>query len=456
MKQAHILVVDDEPEIRRLVKEILEDESYVVATAESVADAVAEVEKGVPDLILLDIWMPETDGMELLKQWALAGALPCPIVMMSGHGNIETAVEALRLGAYDFIEKPVSMAKLLVTIQRALQAEQLRRENILLKQRFDTVSSFLATDPTIKQLKEDIERVAATDTWVLISGEPGSGKAVAARYLHSQSSRKDGPLVEVSLAAAPRENIAVQLFGSEAGGSIVPGNFEQAAGGVLLLDEIGDLDMETQGRLISALEDKRFIRVGGSATVEMDVRIIATTRHDLAAAVKEGRFREDLFYRLNVVPLHVPPLREHTEDIEPLCLQYSDWLVEFEHLPRKQFSPGALERLKQYSWPGNVRELKNVIQRLVILCRSDEISENDVQRALGFEPGDSTMRISTGNLDQDLRSARDEFEKAYLLHHLKLSGGNVSALAEAAGMERTHLYRKLKQLGVNPKTLKQK
>lgn len=457
MKPARILVVDDEPEIRRLVKEILEDESYVVATAGSVESAISEVERGVPDLILLDIWMPETDGMELLKRWTLAGALPCPIVMMSGHGNIETAVEALRLGAYDFIEKPVSMAKLLVTIQRALQAEQLRRENVALKQRFDTVSSFLATDPVMKQLKEDIERVAATDTWVLISGEPGSGKAVAARYLHSQSSRREGPLVEVSLAATPRENIAVQLFGSEANGSIVPGNFEQAAGGVLLLDEIGDLDLEAQGRLISALEDRRFIRVGGSSAVDMDVRIVATTRHDLSTVVREGRFREDLFYRLNVVPLHVPPLREHTDDIEQLCLQYSDWLVEFEHLPRKQFTPGALARLKLYSWPGNVRELRNVIQRLVILCRSDTISESDVQQALGFEPGDSQSRFSAaGNLDQDLRSARDEFEKAYLLHHLKLSGGNVSALAQAAGMERTHLYRKLKQLGVNPKMLKHK
>lgn len=456
MSIGHILVVDDEPDIRRLVKEVLEDESYQVTTADGAESAQLEIDKGTTDLVLLDIWMPETDGMALLQRWSDNDGPPCPVVMMSGHGNIETAVEALRLGAYDFIEKPVSMAKLLVTVQRALQAERLRKENLQLRRRIDTTSSFVVASPAMKQLKEDIERVAATDFWVLISGEPGSGKAVAARYLHHCSGRKNGPLVEISLAATPKENMAVQLFGSETAGTVAPGSFEQAEGGILLLDEIGDLDLDTQGRLVSALEDNRFIRVGGTTAVEMDVRIIATTQHDLAADVKAGRFREDLFYRLNVVPLKVPPLRERPEDIGPLCQQYIDWLTEFEHLPRKQISRPALDLLTRYYWPGNVRELKNVIQRLMILCRSGEVEADDARKAIGFDSGDASEELSAGNFDQSLRAARDEFERGYLLHHLQLNKGNVSALAEISGMERTHLYRKLKQLGINPKTLKQK
>jgi two-component system nitrogen regulation response regulator NtrX len=454
MSTGNILVVDDEPDIRRLVKEVLEDESYQVTTAESADAAQDEVEKLRTDLVLLDIWMPNTDGMALLQKWADSGALPCPVVMMSGHGNIETAVEALRLGAYDFIEKPVSMAKLLVTVQRALQAENLRKENLQLKRRTETGSELIAASPAMMQLKEDIERVAPTDFWVLISGEPGAGKAIAARYLHRCSARSNGPLVEISLAATPKENIAVQLFGSGEGENSVPGSFEQAEGGILLLDEIGDLDLETQGRLVSALEDNRFIRVGGTSVINMNVRIVATTQHDLAAEVKAGKFREDLFYRLNVVPLTIPPLRERLEDIEPLCRQYVDWLTEFEHLPRKQFSSPAISVLKKYTWPGNVRELKNVIQRLMILCRNDEISPEDARKAIGYDLGGGEEPV--GNFDQTLRSARDEFERAYFLHHLERNNGNVSALAESSGMERTHLYRKLKQLGIDPKSLKNK
>ena len=454
MSAGNILVVDDEPEIRRLVKEVLEDESYQVITADGADTAQDELEKLHADLVLLDIWMPNTDGMALLQKWADSGGLPCPVVMMSGHGNIETAVEALKLGAYDFIEKPVSMAKLLVTVQRALQTENLRKENLRLKRRTETGTELIAASPAMLQLKEDIERVAPTDFWVLISGEPGSGKAIAARYLHSHSTRKNGPLVEISLAATPKENMAIQLFGSGEGENISPGSFEQAEGGILLLDEIGDLDLDTQGRLVSALEDNRFIRVGGTTVIEMNVRIVATTQHDLVAEVKAGKFREDLFYRLNVVPLKVPPLRERLEDIEPLCRQYVDWLTEFEHLPRKHFSDHAINALKRYSWPGNVRELKNVIQRLMILCRNVEINAEDVRKAIGYDLG--TTEELTGNFDQTLRSARDEFERAYILYHLERNNGNVSALADRSGMERTHLYRKLKQLGINPKTLKNK
>jgi DNA-binding NtrC family response regulator len=247
----------------------------------------------------------------------------------------------------------------------------------------------------------------------------------------------------------------VQLFGSEEHGVIVPGCFEQANGGTLLLDEIGDLDLETQSRLISTLQERLFLRVGGRASITMDVRVIATTRHDLSIAVKEGRFREDLFYRLNVVPIQTPPLRRHAEDIDMLCEHYLRWMVEQERLPGKRLTPEALSVLKHYHWPGNVRELKNVIQRLVILGRSSEISANEVQKALGSEPGDTGTGQSE-NFDQEMRLARDEFERAYLLYHLERNGGNVTALAETSGMERTHLYRKLKQLGIHPKSMKQK
>jgi len=452
---ARILVVDDEPDIRRLVKEILEDESYVITTAENAARAREALAITQPDLMLLDIWMPDTDGMELLRELSGHEQMPCPVIMMSGHGNIETAVDALRLGAYDFIEKPVSMAKLLVTVQRALQAEQLRRENISLRRRISGESDIIGSSQIMQDLEEDLRRVGATDSWVLISGEPGTGKAVAARYIHEHSARKERPLVEISLAATPRENVAVQLFGSEEEGVVVAGCFEQAAGGTLLLDEIGDLDLETQSRLISALQERRFLRVGGRTPIAMDVRMIATTRHDLSAAVKEGRFREDLFYRLNVVPIHTPPLRRRVEDIDLLCNHYLRWMVEHERLPEKRLTPDAVAVLKHYHWPGNVRELKNVIQRLVILGRSGEIGAGEVQKALGSEPGE-TVTGQAENFDQEMRLARDEFERAYLLYHLQRNGGNVTALAETSGMERTHLYRKLKQLGIHPKAMKQK
>lgn len=452
---ARVLVVDDEPDIRRLVKEILEDESYIVTTAENAASAREELTRVRPDLMLLDIWMPDTDGMDLLRELSENEALPCPVIMMSGHGNIETAVDALRLGAYDFIEKPVSMAKLLVTVQRALQAEQLRRENISLRRRVSGESDIIGDTSIMQDLTEDLRRVAATDSWVLINGEPGTGKAVAARYIHEHSPRSGRPLVEISLAATPRENVAVQLFGSEEQGGIIPGCFEQAAGGTLLLDEIGDLDLETQSRLSSALQERRFLRVGGRAAIAMDVRVIATTRHDLSSAVKEGRFREDLFYRLNVVPILMPPLRRHVEDVDHLCQHYLRWMVERERLPEKRMTPEAIAALKHYHWPGNIRELKNVIQRLVILGRGTEISAGEVQKALGSEPGD-TGGSHSENFDQEMRLARDEFERAYLLYHLQRNGGNVTALAETSGMERTHLYRKLKQLGIYPKALKQK
>lgn len=318
----------------------------------------------------------------------------------------------------------------------------------------------------MKQLRATIERIAAHDAWVLISGEPGSGKEVAARYLHSQSARRDRAFVEMNLAATPARNIATQLFGTEQDGEVTAGIFEQAAGGTLFLDQIGDLDIATQFQLLSGLEEMRYLRVGGTTPVTLDVRVLAATSLNLERAVAEGRFREDLYYRLNVVPLVIPALREHREDVPELTSFYVDWMVEKERLPYRRFTTGALNVLRNHTWPGNIRELKNLVQRLLILSQGEEVSEADVTAALGAQLAAGTISATTGAgeradsaaavvppavFDLPLRDARDHFEKAYLEHHLKLAGGNVGDIADTVGMERTHLYRKLKGLGIDVK-----
>jgi two-component system nitrogen regulation response regulator NtrX len=455
MNPGYILVVDDEPDIRRLVQEILEDEHYKVVTAENAKAAREAVRKQRPDLVLLDIWMPDTDGISLLREWSQSGNLEMPVIMISGHGTVETAVEATRLGAYDFIEKPLSMGKLLVTVERALENDKLRRENLRLRRQAEPTTTLIGKSPLMQQLRESIERIAATDAWVLVSGEAGSGKAVAARYLHAHSGREDAPFVEVSLAASAPQQVTALLFGQELKGAIKPGSFEQAAGGTLLLNEINDLDSATQARLLDALEQKHFIRVGGHVTVEMDVRIIAASDQDLQKAVEEKRFREDLYYRLNVVPLRVPSLREHHEDVPELINFYVNWMADNEHLPYRKFTTGALNLLRNYSWPGNVLELRNMVQRLLILNRGEEVTETEVEQTLGTPAPVSAEAYPPTLMEMPLRDAREQFEKAYLEHHLKRTGGNVAEVARMSGMERTHLYRKLKQLGVNPKPPKE-
>ncbi len=457
MSTGNILVVDDEPDIRQIVQEILEDEDYAITTAENAAAARVAYNTRRPDLVLLDIWMPDTDGITLLKEWSRDHALPVPVVMMSGHGTVETAVEAIRLGAYDFIEKPLTTAKLLVTIERALQNARLQQENLSLKRYAGVVSKPVGKSKAMKQLRSTIERIAAHDTWVLISGEPGSGKEVAARYLHGQSARRGRAFVEMNLSAVPPQNMATQLFGSEQDGETTAGAFEQAAGGSLFLDQIGDLDLATQSRLLSVLEERHYLRVGGKTPVMLDVRILAATSLDLERAVTEGRFREDLYYHLNVVPLTIPSLREHREDVPELVSFYVDWMVEKERLPYRRFSTGALNVLRNYGWPGNIRELKNLVQRLLILSQGEEVAEADTTTALGtqkttvsaMDGGSAGVVLPPELFDLPLREARDHFEKAYLEHHLKLAGGNVGDIAETVGMERTHLYRKLKGLGID-------
>ena len=450
MPSAHILVVDDEPDIRTLVKEILEDEGYEVSVAENGEAARKARRDRRPDLILLDIWMDDVDGITLLREWAEGGGLSCPVIVMSGHGTVETAVEATRLGAYDFIEKPISLAKLLLTVERALEAAKLRRENLGLRHQEPVIQEPVGRSEIMQRLREQVKKVAAHDSWVLITGEPGAGKKTFACYLHNNSPRRNGPFLEVGVGSLSPETSAVELFGSELEGRLTYGRFEQANGGTLYLDDIADMDDQTQARLLSVLETRSFVRVGGHEPVQLDVRIVAATHRDLEEEVRAGRFREDLYYHLNVVPIHVPRLAEHCEDVPELLNFYVDYFVDREHLPYRHFSLAAQNRLRNYPWPGNIRELKNLVQRLLILGSGEEISAEEVEAALQVGTP-SRQPAEEMPLDLPLREAREQFERAYLERQLREVGGSVGKLSKKAGMERTHLYRKLKALGIDVK-----
>ncbi len=451
MSTDYILVVDDEPDIRELLREILEDEGYQVRTAENAEQARRARRDRRPDLTLLDIWLPDVDGITLLKEWSDSNSLDSPVVIMSGHGTVETAVEATRLGAYDFIEKPLSTAKLLLTIKRALETASLRQENIGLRQQAPQAFTHpIGDDPAIQQLRQQIRRVAAHDTPALISGESGSGKEIFAHELHNQSPRAGNPFVYVGVASLAKENPALELFGSEEDGHIHYGFLDRANGGTLFLKDIADLDLSIQARLLGAIQNQSFLRVGGREPVQVDIRVIGATRHDLPQEVSTGRFRDDLYYQLNIVPLTVPALREHADDVPMLLNYYIDYFVEYESLPRRSFTRASLNRLRTYDWPGNVRELKNLVQRLLILGNTEEIDVHEVDTTLGLLPEPVPKEVIPG-FDRPLREARELFEKAYLEYQLEVSGGSVRKVAEQAGIERTHLYRKLRNLGIDPK-----
>ena len=454
MSSPHILVVDDEPDIRSLLKEILEDEGFEISVAENAGDAREARRQRRPDLVLLDIWMPDTDGITLLKEWSEGGQVDVPVIMMSGHGTVETAVEATRLGAYDFIEKPLSIAKLLVTVQRALETADLQRENVGLRKGITPLDDPIGHSAAIRKMRTDAGRIAQHRTVVFITGDSGTGKEVIARYLHKESPRADGPFITVGVAGLARENPDAELFGTEIDGQVTFGSLEQANGGSLFLKDIADMDLNTQARLLSALENEALLRVGGFEPVQIDVRIIAATRRDLADAVAAGTFRDDLFYHLNVVPLHVPPLRDRSEDIELLSRYYLDYFEINEGLPRREFSAGAKNRLRDYDWPGNVRELKNLVQRLMILGGPDQISAQEINSALGIRP-QTEGKLPFPGFDLPLREAREKFEKAYLEYQLHALRGSVSKVAKRVGIERTHLYRKLRSLGIDPKQIKE-
>lgn len=446
---SRILVVDDEPDIRRLVCEILEDEGYQVAMAENASEARELKKINDPNLILLDIWMPDSDGITLLKEWVVEDEALCPVVMMSGHGSVEAAVEATRLGAYDFLEKPLSLAKLLLIVERALEASNLQKENAGLKQQLITDIEPVGKSAAVARTKDQLKRLAQHEARVLFVGEAGVGKEMYARYLHNNSAHRHGPFIDVAVGSISPENSAVEFFGKEDAGKIYPGLLERAHNGTLFLGEIGGMDKETQLRLLSALESSSFLRVGGSQAVRVDVRVVASTRIALDEEVKAGRFRQDLYYLLNEVTLEIPPLREHSEDVPALLSFYVDYFVNQDKLPFRRFSIAAQNFLRNYSWRGNVRELKNLVQRLMILGVGEDIELEEVKLALGSVVSDVYTSSSVPEFfNLPLKEARDHFEKAYLEYHFEKNGGSVAKLAAAVGMERTHLYRKLHSLNI--------
>ena len=444
-----ILVVDDEPEIRRLVCEILADEGYLVASAENGFEARKLKISYKPDLILLDIWMPDTDGVSLLKEWVSEDYMLCPVVMMSGHGSVEVAVEATRLGAYDFLEKPLSLAKLLLIVDRALEAGNLQIENAGLKKQLVVDMEPVGKSAAVERIKDQLKRLAQHDTRVLFGGEAGVGKELYARYLHNNSAHRQGPFVDVAVGSISPENSAVEFFGKETQGNVYPGLLERANKGTLFLSEIGGMDQETQLRLLSALESSSFLRVGGSETVNVDVRVITSSRVSMDEEVRSGRFRQDLYYMLNEVAFNISPLREHSEDVPGLLSFYIDHFVTHDKLAFRRFSMAAQNFLRNYTWRGNVRELKNLVQRLMILGVGEEIELDEVKTALGSVVSDVMLAVAVPEFfNLPLKEARDHFEKAYLEYHFERTGGSVAKLSAAVGMERTHLYRKLHSLNI--------
>lgn len=450
MNSSKILVVDDEPDIRTLVQEILEDEGFEVDVAGDAESARQRVGDATPDLVLLDIWMPDEDGITLLKEWKEERQASFPVIMMSGHGSVETAVEATRLGAYDFIEKPLSLAKLLLTIKHALERASLQQENTRLRHYSQTTEEPIGKSQQMQQLRQQLQRVAHHNTPVLIIGESGTDKEIFARYLHNMSERASAPFISVGVSSLSGENSAAELFGSEEEGRVQAGLVEKAEGGTLFLKDIIDMSLPVQGKLQNMLDTGQFVRVGGVEPVNANVRVVAATKHNLEQYIHAGQFRDDLYYQLSVVPIHIPSLRDHYEDIPELLEHYVAYFAEREGLPYRRFSVAAQNRLRSYHWPGNVRELKNLVQRLLILGRDEVIETEEVESILGKRQKPSDFNNLPG-FDLPLREAREQFEKAYLEYQLKQADGSVSKVARNVGMERTHLYRKMRSLGIELK-----
>jgi two-component system nitrogen regulation response regulator NtrX len=449
-----ILVIDDEADIRDLVSGILEDDGHQVRTARDSDEALEALRRRSPSLVVLDIWLQGSriDGLDLLAMLKEIDA-DLPVVVISGHGTIETAVAAIRKGAYDFVEKPFTADRLLLVVQRALETTKLKREVSALRARSSASDDLIGSSPVMAALRSAIDRVAQTNSRVLIAGPAGSGKELVARLLHERSSRVDGPFVAINAASIAPERMETEIFGEEGpdGRPLKIGVFEQAHGGTLFLDEVGDMPIETQSKILRVLVEQRFRRLGGSTDVQVNVRVVSSASRDLRGDIEEGRFREDLFHRLNVVPLRAPSLAERREDIPELAGYFVGRLAGMSGVPARQIGGGALAALQAADWPGNVRQLRNVIERILILATGDinapvtvDSLPQEAWPQAGFSKRDGLQEV----IGLPLRDARERFEREYLNVQITRFGGNISRTAAFIGMERSALHRKLKSLGV--------
>jgi two-component system nitrogen regulation response regulator NtrX len=451
--KATILITDDEKSIRNTLREILEFENYNIMEAENGEKALATIQKERIDLVILDIKMQGMDGIEVLER--IKKMEPgLPVIMISGHGTIKIAVEATKLGAFDFLEKPPDLNRLLISIRNGLNSSELIKENKQIRTELYGSTEIIGNSPGIQSIKKLISKVASSNSRVLITGENGTGKELVARAVHDQSERSSKKFVDVNCAAIPSDLLESELFGHEKGaftgasGQRI-GKFEQADGGTLFLDEIGDMTSDSQAKVLRALQENRIVRVGGNKPIDIDVRILAATNKDLQQEIKEGNFREDLFHRLNVIPIHLPPLRERREDIPQLANWYLDKLSEKEIIfSGKSFSDEALETLQKMEWPGNIRELQNIVERVALLSSDQQISASDIDR-LTITKGKNKDQLSA-KIDntESFHDFKEEAEKLFLLKKLEKYDWNISSTADAIGIQRSHIYTKMKKYGI--------
>jgi two-component system nitrogen regulation response regulator NtrX len=455
-----ILVVDDEPGVRSSISGVLKDEGFDVEAVGTGEECLERANSEAFDVIVLDIWLPGLDGLTTLQRLR-ERQIDSQVVIISGHGNIESAVRATKLGAFDFIEKPLSLEKTVLVIRNALRQRDLEAENRVLRAKVDRQQQYtmIGESAPMLRLREQVALAAPTNGRVLILGDNGTGKELVARTLHQSSRRKNGPFIEVNCAAIPEELIESELFGHVRGaftGAVAdkPGRFEQANNGTIFLDEIADMSLKTQAKVLRVLQEQVMERVGGTQRIKVDVRVVAATNKDLVEEIRAGRFREDLYFRLNVVPIFVPSLRERQEDIPALADHFMALLATEYGRRQKRLASEAAARLRQYAWPGNVRELRNVIERLMIMVQGDTITAQDLG-FLGRDGADGAPEPATpsGPL-RPLSEARDEFEKDYILQTLAAQQGNMSRTAEVLGVERSNLYKKLRAFGVTPRSEK--
>ncbi len=447
-----ICLIDDEPAILNTLSSILEDEGYQVLVAKSGLEALKVVRSESPDLVILDIWMPEMDGLETLKR--LRAQFPnILVVMMSGHGSIETAVKATKLGAYDYLEKPLDLEKVTILVRNALHQRKLEEENLSLRIQVERRFELVGSSPAMQRLREMIAMAAPANSRVLISGANGTGKELVARAIHLQSPRHNRSFVEINCAAIPETLIESELFGHEKGAfsgasSMKRGKFELADGGTLFLDEIGDMSLATQAKVLRALQEQQFTRVGGTKLINVQVRVIAASNKDLAEEIGKGNFREDLYYRLNVLPIAVPTLKERREDIPELAQHFLRLHSEEQGMKPKEFSPQGMEALQRHDWPGNIRELRNLIERLLIMVPKPVIDGPDVEMFLQGRAPTGVPALSVGTNYDSLREARNAFEREVISRKLRENNWNVSKTADELKIERSHLHRKIKLLHV--------